>query len=235
VIKQGNDTAELFHDVWRRGTYSGFSRDTGGERSTPFLESFLGELKALGRGAGKIVELGAGCCDHALRLAREGFPTTAVEYSSVAVAAAKERARRHPDFPLEIVQADLFAFTAQLVPNELAGLYANSVFHFLSPDHRRRLYRAVRRALVNRGVIAISFKAQGDALQPRGSVVEETAAGAVVEGDDGIRRLFVARVEALADEMRDEGYTIQRSIQWSVPGYNVADGRGEFVGLLARR
>jgi trans-aconitate methyltransferase len=235
MAKHGNETAELFDDVWRSGTYSGFSHNTRGESSTPFLDSFLREVRALRARAPKIVELGAGSCDHALRCAREGFPTTAVEYSSVAIAEAIERVRSHPDLPLEIVQADLFAFTAQLPANHLAGLYANSVFHFLSPEERRNQYRVLRGVLVERGVLAISFKAHGDALERRGSVVEETAAGAVVKGDDGIRRLFVARVDALADEMRDAGFAIHRTIRWSVPGYNVGSESGEFVGLLALR
>jgi hypothetical protein len=235
MAKHGNETAELFDDVWRRGEYSGFSQNTRGESSTPFLDAFLDQVKALSAKAPRLVELGAGSCDHALRCALEGFPTTAVEYSGVAVEAARDRMRRYPNLALEIVQADLLAFTAQLAPNLLAGLYANSVFHFLSPDQRRTQYRTARGALVERGVLAISFKAQGDALQRRGSVVEETAAGAVVQGEDGIRRLFVTHVEALADEMREEGYTVQRVIHWSVPGYNISNESGEFVGLLAAR
>jgi hypothetical protein len=235
MAKHGNETAELFDDVWRRGTYSGFSQNTRGESSTPFLDAFLREVTALGMKAPRVVELGAGSCDHALRCAQEGFQTTAVEYSNVAVAAARERMRQYSQLQLDIVEADLFAFTAQLAQNHLAGLYANSVFHFLSSDERRKQYRILRGALLERGVLGISFKAQGDALERRGVVVEETAAGAIVKGDDGICRLFVARADALADEMRDEGYTIRREIHWSVPSYNISNESGEFVGLLATR
>jgi hypothetical protein len=232
----GHETADLFDDVWRRGTYSGFSQDTPGESSTPFLDAFVREVKALGAKTPRVVDLGAGSCDHALRCALEGFSTTAVEYSGVAVAAARERIRRrYPDLQLQIAQTDLFAFTARLPRNHLAGIYANSVFHFLSPDERRNQYRLLRGVLVERGVIGISFKARGDALQRRGRVVEETSAGCVVEGDDGIRRLFVAHVDAIADEMRDEGYTVERTIRWSVPDYNVCNESGEFVGILGTR
>jgi hypothetical protein len=235
MAKHDSDAAQLFDEVWRRGTYKGFSRNTQGESSTPFLDAFLQEVRAAGAKPARLVELGAGSCDHALRCALEGFPTTAVEYSGVAVAAARERARTHPDLPLEIVQADLCAFTAQLPAEHLAGVYANSVFHFLSPDERRRQYGVLRVALVQGGILGISFKAQGDALQRRGRVVEQTAAGPVVEGDDGIHRLFVARVEPLADEMREQGYGIRRAFRWSVPDYNIANESGEFVGLLATR
>jgi hypothetical protein len=236
MAKQEHDTAELFDHVWQRGTYSGFSHNTRGESSTPFLEAFLREMKTLEVKTPRIVELGAGSCDHAIRCALEGFRTTAVEYSSVAVAAARERVlKRHPKLELEIVQADLCAFTVGLAPNHVAGLYANSVFHFLTAEERMHQYGILRSALVKRGVLGISFKARGDALERRGSVVEKTAAGAVVEGEDGIRRLFVADVDQLADEMRREGYTISQVIHWSVPGYNVASESGVFVGILATR
>jgi trans-aconitate methyltransferase len=233
--RNSNETAELYDGVWQRGTYSGFSHDTCGERSTPFLEAFLDAVKALGARAPRIVELGAGSCDHALRCALSGVPTTAVEYSGAAVAAARDRAQRYPDVPLEIVQGDLFAFTAKLTAGQLAGAYANAVFHFLSADQRRSQYRALRGALVERGVLAISFKAEGDALQQRGCVAQETAAGPVVKGDDGICRLFVVEIDALAHEMRAEGYSVRQVIRWSVPDYNIAAQSGEFVGLLATR
>jgi hypothetical protein len=233
--RHANETAELYDDVWRRGTYSGFSHDTCGQSSTPFLDAFLKAVKELGAHAPRIVELGAGSCDHSVRCALSGLPTTAVEYSGVAVAAARDRAQRYPDIPLEIVQADLFAFTAKLTAGQLAGAYANAVFHFLSAEQRRGQYRVLRGALVERGVLAISFKAEGDALQRRGSVAQETAAGPVVKGDDGICRLFVVDVDALAHEMRDEGYSVRRVIRWSVPDYNIPAQSGEFVGLLATR
>ncbi|HEX8791234.1 MAG TPA: class I SAM-dependent methyltransferase [Polyangiaceae bacterium] len=235
MAKHENETAELYEQVWRRGTYSGFSRNTCGESSTPLLEAFLREVKSLGAKAPRIVELGAGSCDHAMRFAREGFPTTAVEYSRSAVTAARERARACPGLMLEIVQADLFAFTSQLPRRTSAGVYANAVFHFLTGEQRRSEYRILREALVDRGALAISFKAHGDALERRGSVVETNRAGAVVEGEDGIRRLFVASPNALAAEMRGEGYTVRQVIHWSVPNYNIAGESGMFVGILAAR
>jgi SAM-dependent methyltransferase len=235
MAQQHNDTAELFDLHWKRDTYAGFSENTNGERSTPFLDTFIREVKALGASAPKVVELGAGSCHHALRCALEGLATTAVEYSAHAVDAARARAEKLPGVPLAIVQADLSSFTQKLADESLAGVYANSVFHFLSADARRDQYRRVRRALVARGVLAISFKAEGDALQTRGAVVETTLAGPVIEGDDGIRRLFVADIDALAREMTDEGYAIESVIRWSVADYNIKNQAGAFVGLIARR
>lgn len=235
MAKHENETAELYERVWQRGTYSGFSHDTRGESSTPFLEAFLREVKALPAKTARVVELGAGSCDHAMRFAREGLSTTAVEYSSAAVAAARERARHCRGLALEILQADLFSFTEGLARRSLAGAYANAVFHFLTPQQRRRQYRVLREALVDRGALAISFKAHGDALEPRGTIVETTRAGVVVEGEDGIRRLFVVNADALAAEMRGEGYSIRQVIHWSVPGYNIAGESGVFVGIVAAR
>lgn len=235
MAKDENETAQLYEDVWRRGTYAGFSHNTRGESTTPFLEAFLREVKSLEVKTPRIVELGAGSCDHAFRFAREGLATTAVEYSSVAVAGARERVRHDPDLELEIVQADLLAFTAGLERGRLSGVYSNAVFHFLTPEQRRHQYRTLRAALVEEGVLGISFKAHGDALEGRGSVVDRTRAGDVVEGEDGIRRLFVAKADALAAEMRGEGYSVRHVIHWSVPGYNIAGESGVFVGLLARR
>jgi hypothetical protein len=233
-MERPNEIGELYNDVWRRDTYRGFSRNTCGESSTPFLDAFVREVRAVGVERPSVVELGAGSCDHAMRCALEGFDTTAVEYSAFAVELARGRFGERSDLRLKIVQADLLAFTATLVVHTVAGVYANAVFHFLSREERRGQYRVIRRALVDHGLLAISFKAQGDALERRGAVVEETAAGAVVRGDDSIRRLFVANVDVLADEMRDEGYAIRSVVHWSVPNYNVAHESGEFVGLLAQ-
>jgi hypothetical protein len=233
--KDAQQAAELFDEVWRRGTYSGFSRNTAGECSTPFLDMFLEAVTSVGAKSPRILELGAGSCDHAIRCAREGFATTAVEYSGVAVTEARERVRHYADLPLKIVQADLTVFTARLEPNRLTGVYANGVFHFLSSDERRNQYAIFRRALADGGVLAISFKADGDALQKRGVVVEESAAGSIVRGDDGIRRLFARDASALADEMRDEGFEARHVIRWSVPDYNIANERGEFLGIIATR
>jgi trans-aconitate methyltransferase len=230
---EANNAAELFDRVWSRGTYAGFSQNTSGQGATPFLDSFVRAVKKRGATPSCVVELGAGSCDHAMRCALEGFATTAVEYSAVAVTSARERLLDQSEGRLEIVQADLFAFTRKMMSRSLAGLYANSVFHFLSSHERREQYRIIRNALVHHGVLAVSFKAQGDALQKRGSVVENTPAGPVVEGEDDVRRLFVANIDVLADEMRDEGYSVQDVVRWSVPDYNIAGESGSFVGLLA--
>jgi hypothetical protein len=225
----------LYDRVWRSGLYSGFSHATAGEAATPFLDAYIDAVKACGTVPARVLELGAGSCDHALRCARERLHVTAVEYSEVAVTSARERLLHLAEDRLEIVRADLFAYTRQLAPGSLAGAYSNAVFHFLSAEQRLEQYRTLHGALVDHGVLAISFKAEGDALQSRGAVVELTVAGPVVEGDDGIRRLFVTDVDALVDEMREASFTVHDVVRWSVSDYNVVRERGEFVGLLATR
>jgi hypothetical protein len=228
-------TAELYDRVWRRGLYSGFSHATAGEAATPFLDAFIDAVKGSGIVPARVLELGAGSCDHALRCARERLHVTAVEYSEVAVTSARERLLHLADGRLDIVRADLFSHTRQLAPRSLAGVYSNAVFHFLSAEQRGDQYRLLQGAIMEHGVVAISFKAEGDALQSRGAVVELTPAGPVVEGDDGIRRLFVTDVDVLVDEMREASFTVQDVVRWSVTDYNVVRERGEFVGLLATR
>jgi trans-aconitate methyltransferase len=228
-----NNAADLFDRVWKSDVYAGFSRNTSGRESTPFLDAFVSAVKGVNARPARVVELGAGSCDHALRCALEGFEVTAVEYSGVAVSAARERLIERAEGRLRIVQGDLCRFTESLADNSLAGLYANSVFHFLAEAERRAQYLRIRRSLVPHGVLAISFKAEGDALKKRGTVVEQTSAGSVIEGDDGIRRLFVTNPDALAEEMRDAGYLVEDVIRWSVPDYNVAGELGEFVGFIA--
>jgi SAM-dependent methyltransferase len=228
-------TAELYDRVWRRGVYSGFSRATSGEAATPFLDAFVAAVKARGVTSARVLELGAGSCDHALRCAREGFQVTAVEYSEIAVTSARERLLHLAEGRLEIVRADLFAFTRGLAQSSLAGVYSNAVFHFLSAEERREQYRLLHDALADGGVLAISFKAEGDALESRGVLVERAPAGPVVEGDDGIRRLFVTDTDVLGEELRDASLSVIDVVRWSVSDYNVVSERGEFVGFLASR
>ncbi|CAF1102472.1 unnamed protein product [Adineta ricciae] len=79
---------------------------------------------------------------------------------------------------------------------------------------------------------------RGDALHKRGTLVEETAAGALVrDNTDNICRLFVSPtgIDVLADELRSAGFHIITIIQWAVPNYNIDGDDGKFVGLVAAR
>jgi SAM-dependent methyltransferase len=184
----------------------------------------------------RVLELGAGSCDHTLRLAQEGFEVTAVEYSQAAVAIANERiAAKGCGHRVRVVCADLFTYVDGLAQGSVDGVYANSVLHFMSSAERCHVYRMTRLALSDNGLIATSFKAAGDALESRGTWIEQTGAGSVVEGTDGIRRIFVSNDEPLKGEIGSAGYQVVDTIRWSVPGYNIAGEDGRFVGFLATR
>ena len=231
-----SSTATLSETVWNQDVYQGFSRDTPGAATTPFLETFISEVRQSSPNRPPhVLELGAGACDHALRCAMEGLRVTAVEYSQSATVRAREVLTLRPDLDMRIVRDDLFAVTADLQHGCLNGLYANSVFHFLSAEERREQYRHIHRALAPQGVLAVSFKAEGDALQRRGCVVAQTPAGVVVRGDDGIDRLFVRRIDMLCRELQDCGFFLHDVIRWSVANYNITDEPGHFVGFVASR
>jgi hypothetical protein len=107
--------------------------------------------------------------------------------------------------------------------------------HFFTENERVDLYKDLIKLQTAGGILAISFKAVGDALQTRGKVVEVTAAGEIVEGDDQIKRLFASQPGPLAAEITGAGYELLGSLTWSVPNYNVEGEDGCFVGFVARK
>lgn len=227
--------AELFERVWSSDSYAGFSHGTTGAHATPFLDAFIAQVKRLGAARPRVAELGAGSGDHARRLHAEGFDVTAVEASEAAVRFMTDRTISAGG-GLRVLQMDLLEYARGVSPGSLDALYANSVLHFLSPGERAELYGRLAGAFGGEGVIGVSFKAQGDALQERGSVVQETAAGAIVEdAADRVRRLFVRDPAPLVEELRAAGFREIGVVSWSVPSYNIEGRDGRFVGILADR
>jgi SAM-dependent methyltransferase len=233
--------AELFDIVWKENKYKGFSHKTVGESKTPFLDTFLEQLPL---GGACVVELGAGSCDHAVRMAKEeGIikQVTAVEYSQTAVTAACERLANFDAgvrSRLTIECNDLFTFMNKLEPNTIQGIYANSVLHFFTPKEREDLYQQAYKVLTTSGIIAVSFKAIGDALYKRGELVEETPAGVIIrDATDHICRLFVSPtgVDVLGAELRSAGFRVESVLRWSVPDYNIDGDDGQFVGFIGIR
>ncbi|CAF1102453.1 unnamed protein product [Adineta ricciae] len=233
--------AQLFDKVWKENIYKGFSHRTPGESKTPFLDTFIEQLPTDGC---RVVELGAGSYDHAFRMAKEDIiieHVTAVEYSETAVESARQRSvalDAGVQSRLSIECNDLFTFMNKLEADSIHGIYANSVLHFLTPQEREDVYRKAYKALIAGGIVAVSFKMRGDALHKRGTLVEETAAGALVrDNTDNICRLFVSPtgIDVLADELRSAGFHIITIIQWAVPNYNIDGDDGKFVGLVAAR
>jgi cyclopropane fatty-acyl-phospholipid synthase-like methyltransferase len=227
--------------VWKENKYKGFSHETTGESQTPFLNTFIQQLPL---GGACVVELGAGSCDHAVRMAKEEViikQVTAVEFSETAVTSARQRLDKLDAgvrSRLTIECNDLFTFINKVKLNSIQGIYANSVLHFLTPKQRQDLYRQAHKALSAGGIIAVSFKTTGDALYKRGEPVEDTSAGVVIrDASDHICRLFVSPtgVNVLAAELRSAGFSVNSVLQWSVPDYNIEGDDGHFVGFIAAR
>ncbi|UJR17238.1 hypothetical protein I4U23_004133 [Adineta vaga] len=239
-IQKCSDVAKLFDEVWKENKYKGFSHRTAGENKTPFLNQFIGQLPIDAR----VVELGAGSFDHAFRMAKENNiikEVLAIEYSQTAVNDAKERATHldeHIRSRLTIQCNDLFKCLNQMKENSLQGIYANSVFHFLTKEQREQAYKQSFKILSAGGVIGVSFKFQGDALFKSGEFVEQTDAGIILcDKIDHINRLFVSPtgVDVLADELQSVGFNVDSIIRWSVPNYNIEGDNGLFVGFIAKR
>ncbi len=228
--------AKLFEKVWSSGTYQGFSKDTMGAYTTPFLEVFIEEMKKLGRKQPTVAELGAGSGDHSLRFAAESFDTTAVESSQTATALMRQRIATAKDsVRFKVIEKNLFDYAKSMENGKLDGIYANSVLHFLTPTERKYLYTHLFRIQSPGGILGVSFKGFGDALQKRGKTVENTPSGPVVEGDDGVRRLFVTDSNPLIEEICGAGYEFIGLTQWNVPNYNVEGEDGVFLGLRAKK
>lgn len=225
---------ENFEKVWSANLYQGFSKDTTGAASTPFLEKFIDFMASAKNRTARVAELGAGSGDHSIRLASEGFDVSCVESSTTAVKLINQRVMASKT-KFTVLEKNLFEFVKMKEANSLDGVYANSVLHFLNKDERNNLYSELFRIQSENGILAVSFKAFGDALQKRGKKVEETSAGPVVEGEDRVRRLFVTDPTSLIDEIKKAGYMFIESISWSVHDYNIRGEDGVFVGLLAKK
>lgn len=245
------ETAEKFASVWRDKRYRGFGNGTSGQDETPLLRALVSHFDRT-RGAVRlpsqcggnrigppirIIEGGPGSGDHTIALAKEGLYVTAVEFAEDAAAEIREKARRGGEgygLRVKVVNADLLRFLreSKLRPD---AFYANSVLHFFSSRDRTVIYLQLSRRETE--VIAVSFKAEGDALQTRGNQVGETRAGVIVRGDDEIDRLFVRDVIPLINEVTSVGYAIDPGNihTWDVPDYNIPGEPGRFVGFLAVR
>lgn len=237
--------AEWFNEVWKQKLYDGFSNGTEGQVTTLFLDALLEQLHNYQ--LPHVIEGGAGSGDHSFTLARRGCQVTAVEYSETAVDIIKDRKQALPCSyrnRITVIQGDLLKYlrdntgnsTEDSVKNAQA-LYANSVLHFFSPDERTVVYERVRTLLLPNGLLAVSFKAEGDALQSRGEIVGENDIGVLVRGGEGdhIPRLFVRNPKELAKEIEQAGYVVPDNAiyQWKVKGYNYPGEEGKFVGFLA--
>ncbi len=249
--------AELFNNIWSFGKYAGFSDGTNGQNTTIFLEALIDRLEELNGSQRNlrnlrdsrdsmdsllphVIEGGAGSGNHSLALASRGYRVTSVEYSEVAVDRIRESIRLLPaacSKQITVVRKDLLGYldngaeTAQ-------GFYANSVLHFFDTGERAEVYNNVYRLLTPGGLLAVSFKAEGDALQRRGVPERETEAGVLVrDTTDNVTRLFVNNPQAIAREMENAGYIVPENAiySWEVNGYNYPHEAGKFFGFIGSK
>lgn len=189
-----------------------------------------------------VLEAGAGLGSHAIRLVQEGFLVIANEYCETA---AREIRRKRAQLPehsqsrLKIIGGDILDCLRAQEEELIAGFYAHSVFHTFSAAERKLLYDEIRKIQPLDGILAISFKADGDYVQnSEGVIIEQTEVGRIVtDSAGGISRLFVTNPAPLAEELSNAGYSILNTYQWDA--LNIDDKTPlksrKFVGLLAKK
>jgi len=237
--------AKKYAQSWHEGTY-GAKDESPPQGTTPLLERFITHLQRYKQSTFKVplvLEGGAGSGDHAIRLVQEGFFVIANEYSEVAAARIRQRAdamlSECVKAKLQVVQGDVMGCLEGQKSRSLMGFYANSVVHTFSPEERSALYRAVYRVQPQCGLVAVSFKANGDGVQYKGDSRTETEAGEIVRDQFGINRLFVRNPGPLIEELARAGYRHLETFAWDVKKYiavNAYDpGVRKFIGFLAEK
>lgn len=234
--------AQRYAQAWETGLYEGFSERTSAKDSTPLLEGLIATLQpTVTEKSGLVLEAGAGLGSHSIRLVREGFLVIANEYSNLAVREIRHKKDQlilPAQARLQIAPGDILDCLKDLDENSIAGFYAHSLVHTFSEDERKKLYTEIRRVQPQEGIIAVSFKAEGDYVQnENGNSVKQTEAGPVITDYAGrISRLFVTNTLPLVKELQDADYRIINTYWWDVPkeGTNPPESR-KFVGLIAKK
>lgn len=238
--------AKIYAQSWEQGTYGAATEDGLVQHGTPLLETFIQHLKQYQESRDarllRVLEGGAGSGDHSIRLAKEGFQVEANELTDVATGRIRRRGNQLPcslRSRFRTVKGDITEYLEQQKAESLAGFYANSVLHTFSADERLALYKAVHNAQPRGGLVAVSFKAQGDAVQYRGEVLERTDAGDIVKDCLGISRIFVEDLDPLINELSRVGYKHLETSRWDVETYiaqqDYPDGTRKFIGFLAQK
>jgi len=231
--------AEVFGTLWAGGAYA-FSHGTEGQNSTPFLEAVIDQMRLMRDGKSlKVIEGGAGAGYHSIRLAQEhGVDVTAVEYVPDAVQLIRDNldgVKLGEGSSLNIEQGELLAYLKGQPPNSCDIFYANSLLHLFTEDARKAVLNELSHIQPEGGIVAVSFKAEGDVLQSKGQVVERKPYGVIVEADYGAKRLFVTDPYKLMPEFEAAGYKVLGLHTWDVLGYNIHGEHSKFVGFLAQK
>ena len=238
--------AQKYVAAWEAGLYEGFSERTSARHSTPLLEGLISNLQNLGedRELTRVLEAGVGLGSHALRLVQEGFLVIANEYCETAtneILRKIAKLSQSSQIRIKVAHGDILDCLRAQEYGSVAGFYAHSVFHTFSPKERRELYAEIGNVQPIGGIIAVSFKAEGDYVQNMsGTTSERSEAGLVItDYAGGISRLFVTDITPLVREFLDAGYRVLNTYKWDIPKKkgdveNPLEFR-KFVGLLAKK
>ncbi len=244
---------QKYAQAWETGLYNGFSERTSARDSTPLLDGLIANLQKVNPKINSrklseretpslILEAGAGLGSHALRLVQEGFSVIANEYSELAareIQHKKDRLTLSLQDRLQVARGDILDYLRTVGEGSIAGFYAHSLLHTFSDDERKRLYAEVRRVQPEGGIVAISFKAEGDYVQNKeGNTLKQTEAGPVITDLAGrINRLFVTNTFPLVRELEDANYQVFNIYRWDVPKKSIKNKRDyrKFVGLIAKK
>ena len=245
AVKSPIGYGETYAESYSNGTY-GDSENASIQASTPFLEAFRERVKAnySGNAAPHVFEGAAGFGDHSIRLViEEGFKVTANDNSEDAVRIINSRISGSCppclQTRIQVIPGDIVGSLRTLESQSVDGFYTNSFVHTLTRDVRRALYGEGYKVQPVGGVTAHSFKAEGDALENDGELVEETLLGRVVRDRKGIERLFVSDPDSLIVELEQAGYGDIEVIRWDVPKYiakkDYPEGTRKFIGFIGTK
>lgn len=230
--KTHRKVAKVYAKIWEKDIYTGFSKNTS-KKTTPLLAELITKIKHNKTINKKVLEIGAGSGTHSLRLGqKKNISVYAVEYSPLAVGEMKKLFEDKAN--VQAIKADMFDYLLK-TSNIYDAVYANAVLHFLDAKSRIKLCRLISRVTAKKGVFALSFKSEGDALEKRGKKVRTTNVGSLIKGDDGITRLFVKDIKPIIQELKVVGFIVKKTFKWNIKGYNIVGEDGKFVGLICNK
>lgn len=213
------------------------------EKSTPLLDVLREQLESRTKPR-IVIEAAAGSGDHTLALASQVEHTHVYAIDTDPKATASMRTKLAESIyqfkvgsRVVVETGDIFGHLNRRKRQRrpLDAFYANSFVHVLPLAERRRLYATISELQPKGGLIAVSFKAEGDAMQGRGLPAGEDERGVYETDRYGLRRLFVRDTLPLQQELRWAGYSVLRTESWSTPDYDIRGEVGRFVGFLAQK